>query len=82
MATVNQPVKRSSANEPVSTPERLTSYLKGVRAEWTKISWPTWPQVWEQTIVVLVMVTLMTFILFIMDYSFHFIIANIVPHRM
>lgn len=61
--------------------QALATYLKGVRTEWTKISWPTPPQIWGQTIVVLVMVTLMTLCLFIMDNLFHFIITGITPHH-
>jgi preprotein translocase SecE subunit len=88
MATINQPLKSASGKGRGVSPQsespidQLKAYLKGVRAEWDKITWLSWPQIWGQTIVVLVIVTLMTFILFIMDYSFHFIISNIVPHRL
>ncbi len=61
--------------------EQLTTYLKGVRAEWTKISWPTTQQIIGQTIVVLAVVSVMTLILLVMDYSFHFIVNAITPHR-
>jgi preprotein translocase SecE subunit len=74
--------KKPRKQEAVSSPmEQLTTYLKGVRAEWTKISWPTWPQIWGQTIIVLVIVTLMTLLLFVLDNSFHFMIKSITPHR-
>lgn len=61
--------------------EQLTTYFKGVRSEWTKISWPTTQQIIGQIIVVLAVVATMTVILFVMDYSFHFIISAITPHR-
>lgn len=73
-----QPRKQEAATSPM---EQLTTYLKGVRTEWTKISWPTWPQIWGQTIIVLVMVSVMTLCLFALDQSFHFIIKSITPHR-
>jgi preprotein translocase SecE subunit len=87
MATLNQPSKKTAAKdarvngESGSMLANLQQYCTGLKTEWTKISWPTKAQVWGQTIVVLVMVSMMTLILFIMDYSFHFIISNIVPHR-
>lgn len=61
--------------------EQLTTYLKGVRIEWTKISWPTTQQIIGQIIVVLAVVSIMTLILFVMDFSFHFIVNAITPHR-
>lgn len=61
--------------------EQLTTYLKGVRTEWTKISWPTVQQIIGQTIVVLAVVSIMTLILFVMDFSFHTIVSAITPHR-
>jgi preprotein translocase subunit SecE len=59
----------------------MQAYLAGLRTEWGKITWPSKAQVWAQTIVVLVMVSMMTLILFIIDYSLHFLISSIVPHR-
>jgi len=89
MATVNKPTKESETTgkkprkpeTPVSPVEQLKEYLLGVRSEWSKISWPTWPQIWGQTIVVLLMVAILTSGLFLLDYSLHFIITSITPHR-
>lgn len=88
MATTNKPPaseksdkKARPSNGSNSPIDALTTYLKGVRAEWHKITWPTWPQIWGQTLVVLVMVSIMTLGLFIMDYSFHQLITWITPHR-
>lgn len=87
MATTQKPPAEKSDKKPrpsdasASPFDSLTEYFKGVRSEWGKISWPTWPQIWGQTIVVLVMVSIMTLGLFIMDYSFHWIITLITPHR-
>ncbi|MCE3236159.1 MAG: SecE/Sec61-gamma subunit of protein translocation complex [Vampirovibrio sp.] len=78
----NSPGKKPRKQEaPASLMEQLTTYLKGVRSEWGKISWPTRPQIWGQTIVVLAMVSVMTLCLFALDYLFHFIITSITPHR-
>jgi len=88
MATMNQSLKtpsgkkgKGSQDSNTNPTEQLQTYLAGVRTEWKKITWPTWPQIWGQTIVVLVMVTLITLVLFIIDNSFHGIINFIVPHR-
>jgi len=88
MATVNKPTKETetTGKKPrkpetsVSPAEQLKEYLLGVRSEWSKISWPTWPQIWGQTIVVLLMVAIVTLGLFLLDYSLHFIITSITPH--
>ena len=73
-----KPVRTDASTPPVGA---LAAYLQGVRTEWTKISWPTGPQIWGQTIVVLVMVTFMTLCLFIIDNLIHFIISGITPHH-
>jgi preprotein translocase SecE subunit len=88
MATTNQPTKESAkGDKPAKKPEPSTplsesipAYFKGVKAEWGKISWPTWPQIWGQTIVVLVMVSVMTLGLFLMDNLFHTVVTLITPH--
>ena len=49
-------------------------YLQGVRTEWGKVSWPTWPQVWVQTIVVLIMTTVMSLGLWAIDNLFRLVI--------
>jgi preprotein translocase subunit SecE len=86
MATVNKtsdasgkkPQKQEVASSPM---QNLSAYFKGIRSEWTKITWPTWPQIWGQTIVVLVMVSIMTLSLFFLDYLLHVIVTTITPHR-
>lgn len=88
MATVNKPTKDKTDPKKPNKPEASTSpiaqfqeYLAGVRSEWTKVSWPTWPQIWGQTIVVLLMVAIVTTGLFILDYGIHFTVTSITPHR-
>jgi preprotein translocase subunit SecE len=89
MSTTHQPTPGKSKSEkpskkadaPVPLNEQVVAYFKGVRSEWGKISWPTWPQIWGQTIVVLVMTSIMTLGLFIMDNVFHLLVQLITPHR-
>ena len=86
MATVNKPTQDNSDKKPrnsetsPSLMAQLKDYFVGVKSEWTKISWPTWPQIWGQTIVVLLMVTIMTAGLFVLDYGIHLSIG-LLPHR-
>lgn len=89
MATVNKPTKdkdpsgkKNPKSEASTSPiEDFKEYLLGVRSEWSKISWPTWPQIWGQTLVVLIMVAIVTTGLFVLDYGLHLIIHSITPHR-
>ena len=89
MATINKSAKDlettgkkpRTPEEAVSPLVRLQNYLLGVRSEWNKISWPTWPQIWGQTLVVILMVSIMTTGLFMLDYGIHFTISAITPHR-
>lgn len=57
----------------------FVEYLKGVRAEWDKISWPTMPQIWAQSIVVVVMVSLVTLGIWMVDSLFRLIIGWVTP---
>lgn len=75
------PDKHRNSGANVSMMEKISTYLKGVRSEWTKVTWPTWPQIWGQTIVVLVMVSIMTLGLYIIDNSFNLILQLITPQR-
>lgn len=42
-------------------------FMIGVQAEMDKVSWPTWPQLWRATIVVLVVMVFLAFALFGFD---------------
>ena len=50
--------------------ESMTTYFKGVKAEWGKVSWPTKKQVIFETGVVLVVVTFFTIVVYLMDIIF------------
>jgi preprotein translocase SecE subunit len=85
MSAINPPSSKKKNAKLVSKSQQtigsqLVEYLQGVKKEWTKISWPKGPQIWAQTIVVLIMVSLMTLGLFVLDYSLHFVIKAITPH--
>ena len=48
----------------------LKSYFKGVKSEWGKITWPQKQQIVAETVVVLVIVTILTAIVYLIDIGF------------
>ena len=58
------------ANENQDFNKKMTTYFKGVKAEWSKVSWPTKNQVLWETVVVLVVVTFFTVVIYLMDIIF------------
>ena len=50
--------------------EMLTTYFRGVKAEWSKISWPTRKQVIVETGIVLAVVIFFTLVVYFMDIIF------------
>ena len=49
---------------------KLQTYFKGVKNEWSKVSWPTKQQVKADTFVVLLVVAFFTVVIFAMDKIF------------
>jgi preprotein translocase subunit SecE len=50
----------------------ITSYLKGVKAEWSKITWPEKHQVVVETFFVLMIILAFTLFVYIIDLIFRF----------
>ena len=50
--------------------QEIATYLKGVKTEWGKVSWPTKKQVLVETVVVLVVVIFFTLVVYCMDIIF------------
>lgn len=50
--------------------EELITYLKSVKLEWGKISWPSKQQVFAETIYVVVIVFIFTVAILFMDFIF------------
>ena len=57
--------------------EQLITYCKGVKNEWSKVSWPTKKQVIAETIIVLIVVTFFTVAIFLMDKIFIWLLGLI-----
>jgi preprotein translocase subunit SecE len=78
--TPQKDAKKVQMQKPQVTAEQpfnLVEYLKGVRQEWHKITWPPREQVIAETGVVLFVVTFFSLFVFFLDKVFQFIIQMI-----
>ena len=50
--------------------QEIVTYLKGVKTEGGKVSWPTRRQVGVETVIVLIVVTFFTLVVYFMDIIF------------
>lgn len=57
----------------------IKTYLKGVRAEWGKITWPEKSQVFGETFAVVVIVFVFTLAVYLMDVVFKLALGVIQP---
>ena len=60
----------------------VVRFLKEIQVELTKITWPTVPQIVANTVVVVVMVTVVSILLFCLDNAFHgliFLLTKTIP---
>lgn len=55
-----------------SISDKVTNYLRGVRAEWDKITWPEKKQVAVETVIVLGIVVFFTILVYVLDIIFNF----------
>ena len=54
------------------TAAESVKYLRNVRAEVHKITWPTWPDLRQHTVAVVIVVTILGIIIGLMDWFFSF----------
>ena len=57
--------------------QEMITYFKGVKTEWSKVSWPTKKQVLAETVIVLLVVTFFTIVVFLMDKAFIWLLGLI-----
>ena len=57
--------------------EGIKGYLKGVKSEWGKITWPEKNQIMQETIVVLGVVIAFTVIVLLLDLVFKHFVFNL-----
>ncbi len=53
-----------------ATAAESVKYLRNVRAEVRKIMWPTWPELRQHTVAVVIVVTIIGVIIGLMDWFF------------
>ena len=58
------------SNESKNFTEKMVTYFKGVKAEWSKVSWPTRKQIGAETVIVLIVVVFFTLVVYFMDIIF------------
>lgn len=63
---------KKDLSEPRVT-EKTITYLKGVRAEWDKVTWPEKRQVAVETVIVLAVVLFFTVLVYFLDLVFGFV---------
>jgi preprotein translocase subunit SecE len=61
--------------------ENAANYLKGVKTEWGKITWPDKKQVVGETIAVLVVVLIFVTLVFFYDQIFGFLLKFLMPSQ-
>ena len=59
------------------TEEAIKTYFKGVKAEWSKVSWPEKKQVIFETLSVIVIVFVFTVAIYLMDLIFKYLLGFI-----
>ena len=57
--------------------DAITSYFKGVKTEWNKVSWPERRQVVFETLSVIVIVFAFTVAIYIIDWAFKLLLGFI-----
>ncbi len=77
MSTTN---KKSAPKQQDSLKEGLVIYLKGVKSEWGKITWPERAQSIMQSFIVLGVVLFFTVVIYVFDKSFE-LLLNLIPSR-
>ncbi len=58
------------------TAAESVKYLRNVRAEVHKITWPTWPDLRQHTVAVVIVVTILGIIIGLMDWFFSFTLIS------
>lgn len=69
--------KPKKTQEKLSPKEGMVNYFKGVKSEWGKITWPEKNQVVMETIIVVIVVTAFTTIVYLLDILFKYLLGLI-----
>ena len=60
-----------------ATAAQSVKYLRNVQAEVHKITWPTWPDLRQHTVAVVIVVTILGIIIGLMDWFFSFTLIRV-----
>jgi preprotein translocase subunit SecE len=60
-----------AANAGTKKPNKMSGFFKGVKSELKKVTWPTKKELMNHTLVVIVVVTIMTLVVWGLDLIFH-----------
>ncbi|MBL4883899.1 MAG: preprotein translocase subunit SecE [Planctomycetaceae bacterium] len=55
----------------------IADFMIGVQGEMDKVSWPSWPQLWRATVVVLVTMLFLALSLFLFDLIWQFVFQSV-----
>lgn len=67
---MNETKKKATVETQESLKEGMSSYFKGVKAEWGKVTWPERKQVIAETVIVLGVVFFFTALVYLIDILF------------
>ncbi len=60
-----------------ATVSESVKYLRNVRAEVRRVTWPTWPDLRQHTVAVIIVVTIVGIIIGLMDWFFSFTLIRV-----
>ena len=69
--------KKTSKDDKQNLFERALKYFKEVRSELKKVAWPTTEELRTYTIVVFGMTTILTLVVFALDWGFNKLVVNV-----
>ena len=58
---------------------RVVGWLKGVRAELNKVTWPDLPQVRSATIAIIIFVLVLGLVIFLLDAALNALLLKLIP---
>jgi preprotein translocase subunit SecE len=76
-ADASRPQKRQKKDQELSFIQRTMKYIREVRQELRKVAWPSTEELVTYTIVVFGMTTILTLIVFGLDWAFSRLIVNV-----
>ena len=72
--------KKEISQKTAGMTDGIKTYLKGVRSEWGKITWPERSQIVGETFIVLGVVFFFTLLVFLLDKAFQ-VLLGLIPSR-